>query len=361
MAIVGGGIVGLASANAIAGRGLSTCLIERHSRLGPEASTHNSGVIHAGIYYPAGSLKARLCVEGRDRLYAFCAQHDIPHARTGKLIVAGDEDHIPKLEALRVRGHANGVTDLELVDRDFIRRREPHVESPAALWSPSTGIIEAEAFVRVLTRMARSRDVAFLTQTAVTGGDVVAGGIEVRTPRESFVARTVINAAGLRADELSSLLGGESFTIYPVRGDYAELTPAARHLVNGPVYPLPDPGGHGLGVHLTRTTWGSVTLGPTARYQSSKTDYESDRVSLREFHESVRPFLPEIRLDHLRPGGSGIRATSSPPNQTFADFRIGHDSRVPGLIQAAGIDSPGLTASLAIAEVVADLVRESLR
>ena len=241
VAIVGGGVVGLAAACAVAARGHATCVIERLPRPGLEASTHNSGVVHAGIYYPRDSLKAALCVEGRERLYAFCDEHGVPCVRCGKLIVAA------------------------------------------------------------------------------------------------------------RPDE-----------IHPVRGDYAELAPAAQHLVNGPVYPLPDPSGHGLGVHLTRTAWGSVTLGPTARYQARKDDYESDREPLAAFHAAARRLLPDLALNQLRPGGSGIRARGAPAGQAFSDFLIRRDRRQPRLVQAAGIDSPGLTASLAIAERVADLVEETL-
>ena len=182
VAVVGGGVVGLAAACAIADRGRSTCVLERHPRAGLESSTHNSGVIHAGIYYPAGSLKARLCVEGRDALYRFCAQHDIPHARCGKLIVCSRAGEIPALERLAARGAANGVDDLTVVDRRFVRTREPAIDACAALWSPSTGIVEAEALVRALARLAAGRDAYLLPGTPVRGGNAGRDGIELRTP-----------------------------------------------------------------------------------------------------------------------------------------------------------------------------------
>ena len=361
MAIIGSGVVGLAAVGAIAARGRSACVIERHPQVGLDASTHNTGVIHAGIYYPQGSLKARLCAEGREQLYRFCEDHAIPHERCGKLIVASQDGDVARLESLAANGRANGVDDLVLVDPSFIRTREPHVAAAAAIWSPSTGIVEAEALVRALARTAEDRGAYLLPGTPVDGSTAGAEGLELHTPRETIVARVAVNAAGLYADAVAATLGGERFTIYPVRGDYAELVPSARFLINGPVYPLPDASGHSLGFHFTRTTWNTVTLGPTARYQSSKDDYEGDRLPPEVFFEAARRLLPSITPSDLRPGGSGIRATTCPPEQPFTDFLIRRDAHLRTLIHAAGIDSPGLTACLAIGRMVADLVEDTLR
>ena len=356
VAIVGAGVSGLAAALAIAERGASACVLERHPRPGQDTSTHNSGVIHAGIYYPAGSLKARLCVEGRRLLYEFCQRHDVPHRKCGKLIVAHDESEIQQLEALKVRGEANGVERLELVDRAFIDAREPAVSAVAALWSPETGVVNAEELVKTLLRRASDAGAIFLPGTRLAGADREPDGMILRTEREQIHARAVVNAAGLYADEVSAMLGGEAFRIYPCRGEYVELTPSKRSLVNGLVYPLPHQ--HSLGVHIVKTTNGDVWLGPTARFQDRKDDYEHDRLPVEAFVEPARRLLRGITVDDLRLGGSGIRPKLQAPHESFADFLIARDRRNPMIVQASGIESPGLTSCLAVGRLVEQLTND---
>src|SRR3954466_7993118 len=197
IAVIGGGVTGLASARAIARGGRSVCLLERHARAGLETSTHNSGVIHAGIYYPAGSLKARLCVQGRRLLYDFCQRHGVPHDRSGKIIVANHADQVPQLEMLRERGTANGVEGLELVDENFVRAREPNVPAVAALYSRESGVLDAEAFIRALQRSGESEGVIVLPGTALRDAKAARAGIELHTERETILAGQVVNAAGL--------------------------------------------------------------------------------------------------------------------------------------------------------------------
>jgi L-2-hydroxyglutarate oxidase LhgO len=353
--VIGAGVVGLASALAIARRGRAVCVIERRARPGLETSTHNSGVIHAGLYYPSGSLKARLCVEGRERLYRFCREHGVPHVKCGKLVVsqAGEER---ELERLRANAAANGVAVTQ-VDRAFVHAREPHVAAAGALWSPETGWLDAEAFVRALEAELSSHDGVVLNGTPVVAIEAAADGAPtVVTPQERIEAEAIVNAAGLAADEISGLAGGESFEIFPCRGEYAELAPKARHLVQGLVYPVPPVSGHGLGVHLTRTLGGEVWIGPTIRYQEDRADYEGNRLPLEAFLAPTRALLPAVTLDDLRLGQSGIRAKLHPPSGHFADFLIRRDRLNPFVVHAAGIDSPGLTASLAIGEEIAKIL-----
>lgn len=325
-----------------------------------EASTHNSAVIHAGLYYPPDSLKGRLCLEGAERLYAFCREHDVPHDQCGKFVVAASEAEVPVLERLKAAAEVNGVRELSIVDQAAVRRREPRIRAVAAMWSPRSGRVEAEALVRTLRRIAASRDAIVLCSTSLVGADAAPGGFALRTERETIETRSVVNAGGLYADEVSKTLGGESFRIYPVRGEYAELRPSRSAWLNALVYPLPHASGHGLGVHFTKTIGGRVMLGPTAHYQEDKDDYEHNRLPLDVFLESARLLMPELTLDDLTYGGTGIRAKLHPPEEKFADFIIRPDAGQPALIHAAGIESPGLTACLAVGARVASLVKEVL-
>jgi L-2-hydroxyglutarate oxidase LhgO len=367
--IIGGGVVGCAIARAVSARWQDVFLVEQFPKLGMATSTRNSGVNHSGIYYPKNSMKARLCVEGNRLTYEFCKKHNVPFRHCGKLVVAADAHEESELVALKKRGEDNGVEGLELIDAAEIRRREPHIRGAAALHVPSTGIVSAEELVHAYARVATNQGANLVTRAKVvslepTGTTIRVGlriGDEEDSQEEKIEARCVINAAGLYADEVAAMLGNPSWKIYPVRGEYCEVRGPRSSLINNLVYPLPHSDGLSLGVHFTKTLWGSFLLGPTATYVEGKDNYEKNRLPIAAFAESAKPLLPEIEERDLQLGYTGLRPKlASPTHKGIMDFVIARDANVPQAIQLVGIESPGLTAAPAIANYVSGMVQEVL-
>ncbi|HXL21170.1 MAG TPA: NAD(P)/FAD-dependent oxidoreductase [Candidatus Dormibacteraeota bacterium] len=367
--IIGGGVIGCAIAHALSEKYPDVFLVEQNPRVGMATSTRNSGVIHSGIYYAKGSLKARLCVEGNRLAYEFCARHNVPHRHTGKLVVAANAREEPELHALQKRGEDNGVSGLRIIGPAEIRGREPHIRGTAALEVPSTGILSAEDFVRTFARLATERGANLVTHARVAalepkGGSIRATvriGDESKAQEETIDARCVINAAGLFADEVAAMLDNSSWKIYPVRGEYCEIRGPHASLIQSLVYPLPHADGLSLGVHFTKTLWGTVLLGPSATYVDGKDNYERNRLPIADFAASAKTLLPEVEESDLQLGYSGLRPKLVPPSgKGIADFVITRDPRVPQAIHLVGIESPGLTAAPAIARHVAQLVAETL-
>lgn len=358
--IIGGGVVGLAAAAEISRHYDDVFLLEAAPRLGLGASTRNSGVIHAGLYYTPGSLKALHCVRGARMLYEFCAEHRVPYNRIGKFVVADSREQFDALATIKTRGDQNGAEGLAIVGREFIRRHEPSVTSPLALHSPNTGIVDAEELVRALARIAQENGAHLVTDTRLIGAEIREGQAVLKTSHdEEVTARVVVNTAGLYADDVARMFGYDEHQIYPCRGEYAELVPKLNGIVNGLVYPLPPASGHGLGVHFTKNMAGRVLLGPNARYVEDKEGYESNPTPLREFYESARMIVPSLQFDDLRPSYSGLRARLRPAqDSSFADFVLRHDPNYPFVIHAIGIESPGLTSSLSLGQAITMMVKE---
>jgi glycerol-3-phosphate dehydrogenase len=367
--IVGGGVVGCAIAETLSRRWQDIFLVEQFPKFGMSTSTRNSGVIHSGIYYPTNSWKARHCVEGNRLTKEFCAKHGVPHRTTGKLVVAKSREEEPQLLALLRKGQENGVEGLQIIDAEEIRDRERHVRGYSALDVPSTGVCSAEGLVHAYARIAEGQGANLLTYAKVESlephEDLVRVtlriGDEEQSETESVEARCVINAAGLYSDEVARLLGPRPWTIYPVRGEYCEIHGPHAELIHSLVYPLPHPDGLSLGLHFTKTLWGTLLLGPTAKYVDAKDNYERCRMTISEFAADVKQMIPEIEESDLQLAYTGIRPKLVPPTgKGIADFVIEPDREFPQVIQLVGIDSPGLTAAPAIAQHVASLVENIL-
>ena len=365
--IIGGGVIGCAIANAVSKRWQDVFLVEKFPKLGMATSTRNSGVNHSGIYYPKNSLKAKLCVEGNRLTYEFCKKHNVPFRHCGKLVVAADAHELLELAALQRRGEDNGVEGLRLIDANDIRKLEPHIKGVAALDVPSTGIVSAEELVHAHARIASNQGANMVTRAEVVSltpsGQTIRVGLRIGDEEdaqdETIEARCVINAAGLYADEVAAMLGNRSWKIYPVRGEYCEVRGPRSSLINNLVYPLPHSDGLSLGVHFTKTLWGTFLLGPTATYVEGKDNYEKNRLPIADFAHSAKTLLPEIEEKDLQLGYSGLRPKLAPPDHKgIVDFVITRDAAVPQAIHLVGMESPGLTAAPAIAEHVSQMVAE---
>mgnify|MGYP005750904011 CR=1 FL=1 len=362
--VIGAGVVGLACARALAAAGREVIVLEAGERFGGGISSRNSEVIHAGLYYPPGSLKAQLCVRGRELLYAYCRERSIAHRRCGKLVVATSAAQIDELERIAARARANGVDDLQFIDRAEAARMEPQLNCEAALLSPSTGIVDSHGLMLALLGDAEADGAILVLNTPVLGAAVTAAGIELRTGGEApmrLVARTVINAAGLGAPALAARIEGLPAAHVPracfAKGSYFSLQ--ARAPFSRLVYPVPEAAG--LGVHLTLDLQGRARFGPDVEWldlpaDAEALDYRVDPARAAAFYGEIRRYWPALPDGALAPDYSGVRPKINAPGEAAADFRIDGPQThgVPGLVNLFGIESPGLTAALAIAETVTE-------
>ncbi|SOY85843.1 NAD(P)/FAD-dependent oxidoreductase [Cupriavidus taiwanensis] len=356
--VIGAGVVGLAVARALALQGREVIILEAENAFGTITSARNSEVIHAGIYYPAGSLKAQLCVRGKAMLYDYCASRHVAHQRCGKLIVATSEAQVATLEGIRAKAAANGVDDLRLIGRAEAQALEPQLQCHAALLSPSTGIVDSHGLMTALLGDAENAGAMLAVQSPVLGGAVTADGIRLEIGAEdgsatTLLARTVVNSAGLTAPELARRIDGMPETHIPpqyyAKGCYFTL--AGRAPFSRLIYPVPEAAG--LGVHLTIDLGGQARFGPNVRW-IDEIEYGVDASDADAFYDEVRRYWPGLADGALQPGYAGIRPKISGPHEAAADFRIDGPAvhGVPGLVHLFGIESPGLTSSLAIAERV---------
>lgn len=364
VAVVGAGAVGLAAAAALARDGRSVAILERGAGIARETTSRNSQVIHAGLYYAPGSWKARLCREGRERLYERCARLRIPHRRLGKLVVAVGEDERPGLERLRSLGTENGAPGLEIVDAAVVRRLEPAVRAVAALVSPDTGIVDAHELCTSWLAEAEAHGAWLALRHEVVAIERRGGGYRVEAigpdgARSELTSAAVVNAAGLDSDRVAALAGidvdARGWRLHPCKGDYFALAPGAPLRVARLVYPLPA--GAGLGVHVTLDLGGRIRFGPDAEYVEH-VRYDVDPGKAAAFAEAAGRYLPGLRAEWLTPDQAGVRPKLAGPGEGFRDFVVEEASAdgLPGFVNLIGIESPGLTAAPAIAERVAALL-----
>jgi len=362
--IIGAGVVGLAIAERLSKKYQQVFVIEKHPTFGQETSARNSEVIHAGIYYAKDSLRAKLCVEGKKLLYAFCDRYELPYNRCGKLVVATSEDEIGALEQVEQKALNNGVNDLIWMNQEEVRAMEPHIAAVKALFSPSTGVIDSYWYLKRLETNAINNGVQFVYGSSVTGMSSMAQGYEIQLTEAdgqpyTFTSRMVINAAGLESYHVASMLGvnDDDLKINFCKGEYFRIQPPKHKLVKRLVYPVPSK--DALGIHVTVDMGGGVKLGPDVQYlDKNEYDYTLTPNKRKAFFQSTRRFLPFLEEEDLVPEMAGIRAKTQTKEGPPRDFYIREESHrgLPGLVNLIGLESPGLTASLAIGRYVESLL-----
>jgi len=395
VAVIGGGIVGLATAMALTARhtGLGLIVLEAEDKVAKHQTGNNSGVIHSGLYYKPGSLKARNCVEGREALYAFCAEHAIAHEKCGKLVVATLPEELPRLENLEARGQANGLHGIRRLGAEELKEYEPHVAGLAGLHVPDTGIVDYVQVAHTYAQLVEKAGGVIQTKTRLSGCRREPNELHLTTTQGEIRCRNLINCGGLQSDRIARLCGIDpKIKIVPFRGEYYELVPEKQSLVKNLIYPVPDPAFPFLGVHFTRMIHGGIEAGPNAVLAFKREGYTrssfrvSDmlemagyagfwqmarkhwRMGMGEFHRSyskpafvkaLQRLLPELREADVHPAGAGVRAQALEPNGALVDdFRIADSER---MIHVLNAPSPAATASISIGRSIADMAEKSLR
>ena len=354
--IIGGGVIGLAIGRALS-RHLECCVLEQENRPGSQTSSRNSGVIHAGLYYPAHFLKTRQCIAGRERLYDYCRQHAIEHRRCGKLLVATDAAQITRLKKLQQQAAANGI-GLDWLNQSELHKTEPELRAEAALFSPHSGIIDSEQFMRQLSADIEHNGSYIACRQQVTAIEKTTNGFAVTINQQDTIhCRWLINSAGLQAQTIAAMLlpANTIPPLYYCKGQYFSYQQAApfSHLI----YPLPPADGNGLGIHATPDISGQIRFGPDASYTDT-IDYRSSDANKPAFVKAIRAYYPQLDESRLQADYCGIRPRLNRPGTPPADFLIqtAREHKLPGLINLFGMESPGLTASLAIADSITQQV-----
>lgn len=355
--VIGAGVIGCAIARELAKFKVETVLLDKEVDVGCGVSKGNSGVLHTGLYYPKGSLKAKLCVEGRLMFPELATQLDVPYKLCGKHVLARTEEELKDLEQLKAVGEANGVKGLAIICGEELKKREPHLDALYALYSPVAGIIPPYLFTIALAENALNNGVKIHLNTNVTAIKEESSGYKVTTNKGDFHTGIVVNSAGLYADKISAMIGVDKYHLYPCRGEYLILDKNCRDLINSPAYPVPPKIAGVLGVHLTTTLSGDLLIGPSEEFIEDREDTKTTKEKIRELIDGARNLLPSLPLNEIIYGFSAVRSKITAPQEKGSrDFIIQEDAE--NFINLIGMESPGLTSSPAIAKLIVGMIKE---